>query len=114
MNKIAHYLNTHMLGEVIVAPEVLAAYTTDASILHFTPDMVAYPRATSDIRKIARFSWQLADKGHTLPLTMRGAGDFAAAPLPLRVALLRTSAALASSTRASAARASAAGSRRSR
>ncbi len=74
MNKIAHYLNTHMLGEVIVAPEVLAAYTTDASILHFTPDMVAYPRATSDIRKIARFSWQLADKGHTLPLTMRGAG----------------------------------------
>jgi len=74
MNKIAHYLNTHMLGEVIVAPEVLAAYTTDASILHFTPDMIAYPRATSDIRKIARFSWQLADKGHTLPLPMRGAG----------------------------------------
>lgn len=74
MNKIAHYLNTHMLGEVIVAPNVLSAYSTDGSVLQFTPDMVAYPRATSDIRKIARFSWQLAEKGHTLPLTMRGAG----------------------------------------
>lgn len=74
MNKIAQYLNTHILGEVVVAPHVLAAYSTDASILHYTPDMVAYPRSTSDIRKIARFSWQLADKGHTLPLTPRGAG----------------------------------------
>lgn len=74
MNKIAHYLNTHMLGEVFVAPNVVSAYSTDASVLHYTPDMVTYPRATSDIRKIARFSWQLADKGHTLPLTVRGAG----------------------------------------
>lgn len=74
MNKIAHYLNTHMLGEVVVTPSVLAAYSTDASVLHYTPDMVAFPRATSDIRKIARFSWQLAEKGHTLPLTARGAG----------------------------------------
>jgi FAD/FMN-containing dehydrogenase len=74
MNKIAHYLNTHMLGEVIVAPNVLSAYSNDASVLHYTPDMVAYPRATSDVRKIARFSWQLAEKGHTLPLTTRGAG----------------------------------------
>ena len=74
MNKIAQYLNTHMLGEVIVAPNVLDAYSKDASVLHFAPDMVAHPRATSDIRKIARFSWQLAEKGHTLPLTMRGAG----------------------------------------
>lgn len=74
MNKIAQYLNTHMLGEVVVSPDVLKAYSHDASILQYTPDMVAYPRATSDIRKIARFSWQLADKGHTLPLTTRGAG----------------------------------------
>ena len=74
MNKIAHYLNTHMLGEVIVTPNVLDAHSTDASVLHYSPDMVAYPRATSDIRKIARFSWQLSEKGHTLPLTMRGAG----------------------------------------
>lgn len=74
MNKIAQYLNTHMLGEVITTPSVRQAYANDASVLEFLPDMVAYPRATSDIRKMARFSWQLATKGHTLPLVPRGAG----------------------------------------
>lgn len=74
MNKIAQYLNTHMLGEVIVSPGVRASYANDGSILQYTPDMVAYPRSTSDIRKIARFSWQLAEKGHKLPLVSRGAG----------------------------------------
>lgn len=74
MNKIAQYLNTHMLGEVLVDSRVRKSYANDSSILQYVPDMVAYPRATSDIRKIARFSWQLAEKGHTLPLTIRGAG----------------------------------------
>jgi FAD/FMN-containing dehydrogenase len=74
MNKIAHYLNTHMLGEVIVTPSVRKAFSTDASAFQYEPDMIAYPRATSDIRKIARFSWQLAEKGHALPLVTRGAG----------------------------------------
>lgn len=75
VNKIAHYLNTHMLGEVIVNKSVREAFATDGGVLSYVPDMVAYPRATSDIRKIARFSWQLAEKGHTLPLTVRGAGS---------------------------------------
>lgn len=75
VNKIAHYLNTHMLGEVIVGKNVRQAFATDGSVLNYVPDMVAYPRATSDVRKIARFSWQLAEKGHTLPLTVRGAGS---------------------------------------
>lgn len=74
VNKIAQYLNTHMLGEVVVSPSVRHAYTHDGSVLQYTPDMVAYPRSTSDIRKIARFSWQLAEKGHILPLIARGAG----------------------------------------
>src|SRR6478609_11873883 len=74
MNKIAQYLNTHMLGEVVVSPGVRHSYANDGSVLQYVPDMVAYPRSTSDIRKIARFSWQLAEKGHTLPLIARGAG----------------------------------------
>lgn len=74
MNKIAQYLNTHMLGEVLVESNIRKAYSRDGSVLQYTPDMVAYPRTTSDIRKIARFSWQLAEKGHTLPLIARGAG----------------------------------------
>jgi FAD/FMN-containing dehydrogenase len=75
VNKIAHYLNTHMLGEIIVNKNVREAFATDGSVLQYVPDMVAYPRATSDIRKITRFTWQLAEKGHTLPLTVRGAGS---------------------------------------
>ena len=74
VNKIAQYLNTHMLGEVVVAPSIRHSYAHDGSVLQYTPDMVAYPRSTSDIRKIARFSWQLAEKGHTLPLIARGSG----------------------------------------
>lgn len=74
MNKIAQYLNTHMIGEVVTNPSVRAAFSTDGSTLSHTPDMVAFPRATSDIRKAARFAWQLAEKGHALPLVVRGAG----------------------------------------
>lgn len=74
MNKIAQYLNEHILGEVTTETSVRQAFSTDASVLSITPEMVAYPRTTNDIRKIARFSWQLAEKGHVLPLTPRGAG----------------------------------------
>lgn len=75
MNKIAQYLNEHILGEVSTETNVRQAFSTDASVLAITPEMVAYPRTTNDIRKIARFSWQLAEKGHVLPLTPRGGGS---------------------------------------
>ncbi len=74
MNKIAHYLNTHIIGEVVTNPAVRAAFATDGSTLTHVPEMVAFPRSTSDIRKAARFAWQLAEKGHSLPLITRGAG----------------------------------------
>lgn len=75
MSKVAQYLNEHLQGEVTIADAVREQFSTDASILRITPDMVAHPRLTSDIRKIARFSWQLAEKGHKLPITARGAGS---------------------------------------
>lgn len=75
MSKVAQYLNEHLQGEVTTADAVRERFATDASILTLTPDMVAHPRSTSDIRKIARFSWQLAEKGHKLPITPRGAGS---------------------------------------
>jgi len=75
MNKIAQYLNEHILGEISTETNVRQAFSTDASVLTVTPEMVAYPRTTNDIRKIARFSWQLAEKGHVLPLTSRGGGS---------------------------------------
>lgn len=74
MNKIATYLNEHLLGEVSSAKAVRKRYSTDGSVLSITPELVAFPRVTNDIRKIARFSWQLAEKGHPISLTVRGLG----------------------------------------
>ena len=73
-SKVAQYLNEHLLGEVTTNEHVRKQYSTDGSILRMVPDMVIYPRATSDLRKVARFSWQLAEKGHQLPITVRGGG----------------------------------------
>lgn len=75
MGKVAKYLNEHILGEVVTEPAVRELYSTDSSVFQFTPEMVVYPRVTNDIRKVARFAWQLAEKGHVLPLTARGGGN---------------------------------------
>lgn len=74
MSKVAQYLNEHLLGEVTTNEHIRRQYSTDGSVLRMLPDMVVYPRSTSDIRKVARFSWQLAEKGHQLPITVRGGG----------------------------------------
>lgn len=74
MSKVATYLNEHILGEVVTDDAVRARLSTDASVLTIKPEMVVYPRVTNDIRKVARFAWQLAEKGHVMPLTARGAG----------------------------------------
>lgn len=75
MSKVATYLQEHILGEVTTSPAVLAALSRDHSPLQITPEMVVYPRVTNDIRKAARFAWQLAEKGHAMPITPRGAGS---------------------------------------
>jgi FAD/FMN-containing dehydrogenase len=75
MNKIAQYLNEHILGEVNVDLANKQRFSHDGSILCVTPEIVIHPRVTNDIRKIARFSWQLAEKGHILPITVRGGGS---------------------------------------
>jgi len=74
MNKVATYLQSHISGEVLVGERTLEHFSTDASILTIKPSLVVYPRTTNDIRKIARFSWQLAERGHVLPITARGNG----------------------------------------
>ena len=74
MSKIAHYLNEHLLGEVTGLTSLRQRYSTDGSVFAVTPELVAFPRTTSDMRKIARFAWQLTEKGHPLHLTARGLG----------------------------------------
>lgn len=74
MSKVAAYLQEHILGEVSTNSAVLKSMSTDASVLEITPELVIYPRVTNDIRKVARFAWQLAEKGHVMGLTARGNG----------------------------------------
>lgn len=74
MSKISQYLNEHLLGEVTTSTAVRKCLSTDGSMLMMTPEIVAYPRVTNDIRKILRFTYQLAQKGHAISVTTRGAG----------------------------------------
>lgn len=74
MSKISQYLNEHLLGEVTTSTAVRKHLSSDGSMLTITPEIVAYPRVTNDIRKILRFTYQLAQKGHAISVTARGAG----------------------------------------
>lgn len=69
------YLNEHLSGEVISDGREMAAASIDGSVLLQKPELIARVAATSDIRKIARFCWQLAEKGHALAMTARGGGS---------------------------------------
>lgn len=75
MSKIAQYLNEHILGEITASKAVRERFSRDGSVLSITPELVMFPRVTNDIRKAARFSWQLAEKGHVLPIIVRGGGS---------------------------------------
>src|SRR5436190_22738502 len=75
MSKVAHYLQEHLVGEVTDSPEVRKHFSHDASILKIVPAIVVYPRNETDVRKTASFTWQLAKRGRTLPITARGGGS---------------------------------------
>lgn len=74
MGKIGQYLQEHITGEVLDTAEVRRHFSTDASILALTPALVVYPRNENDVRKVARFTWQLAERGRVVPITARGGG----------------------------------------
>lgn len=62
------------MGEVMVSPDARRHFATDASVLTITPALVVYPRNENDVRKTARFTWQLAERGRVIPMTARGSG----------------------------------------
>lgn len=74
MSKVAHYLQDHLVGEVLTSADVRDYFSTDTSVFTVTPSIVVYPRNENDVRKTARFSWQLAERGRVIPLTARGSG----------------------------------------
>lgn len=74
MSKVAHYLQEHLVGEVMTGTDARRYFATDGSILQLAPALIAYPRNENDVRKTCRFSWQLAERGRVIPITARGAG----------------------------------------
>jgi FAD/FMN-containing dehydrogenase len=74
MNKVAHYLQEHVIGEVMTGVDARRYFATDSSIFTLAPAIVVYPRNENDVRKTARFAWQLAERGRIIPITARGAG----------------------------------------
>ncbi len=74
MNKVAHYLQEHLTGEVMTGADARRYFSTDGSIFQVTPAIISYPRNENDVRKTARFSWQLAERGRIIPITARGSG----------------------------------------
>lgn len=74
MSKLAEYLNRHILGNVFDRLSIREAYATDRSILKITPRLVAVPETANDIRKLLRFTSQLASREFELPVTVRGTG----------------------------------------
>lgn len=75
MSKVAHYLQEHLLGEVMTSTDARRYFATDGSILQLAPALIAYPRNENDVRKTARFTWQLAERGRVIPITPRGSGS---------------------------------------
>lgn len=75
MSKVAEYLRQHIVGEVSTAQSMRDYFSTDGSVFTVTPQLVVYPRTTDDLRKIARFAWQLAERGKPIPITARGSGS---------------------------------------
>jgi FAD/FMN-containing dehydrogenase len=74
MSKVAHYLQEHLMGEVMISQDARRYFATDASVLSLVPALIVYPRNENDVRKAARFTWQLAERGRVIPITARGAG----------------------------------------
>ena len=74
MSKVAHYLQEHLMGEVMTSPDARRYFATDGSVFALAPAMIVYPRGEHDVRKTMRFAWQLAERGRSIPVTARGAG----------------------------------------
>lgn len=74
MNKVANYLQEHLTGEVITSADARKYFATDGSVFSVVPSIIVYPRNENDVRKTARFTWQLAERGRVIPITARGAG----------------------------------------
>ncbi len=75
MNKVAHYLQEHLVGEVLTSLDARKYFSTDGGVFEVMPELIVYPQNENDVRKTARFAWQLAERGRPIPITARGRGS---------------------------------------
>jgi FAD/FMN-containing dehydrogenase len=91
MSKIADYLQDHIVGDVSISEQARTIYANDASILSEVPQVVVAPKNEQDLRKIARFSWQLAERGRIVPIVARGSGtDMSGAAIGQTISIAMT------------------------
>ena len=82
MSKLVRYLQQHIIGEALEGKHLRRQFANDASPLKLEPLAVVFPNGEQDVRRVARFLWQLAEKGKPVCLTARGAGtDFSGASI---------------------------------
>lgn len=74
MSKLSEHLQAHLEGEVLASSEARNYFATDGSVFAVPPRVIVYPKHLTDVRKVVRFSWQLAEQGKPLPITARGKG----------------------------------------
>ncbi len=74
MSKLADHLRKHLRGEVLDTKPALDHFSTDGSVLKVRPKTVIYPRSVTDLRKVTKFCWQLAERGKSMSITTRGKG----------------------------------------
>lgn len=75
MSKLKSYLSRHLRGDVVDDQSVLNDFATDSSIFYVKPRAIVYPENVTDVRKLMKFSWQLAERGKHMPVTVRGKGS---------------------------------------
>lgn len=75
MSRLAHYLQQHILGEVLDGSDVRKHFSRDASVIEIEPAVVVYPKNEQDVRKVMSFVSQLASRGKQIAVTARGAGS---------------------------------------
>ena len=75
MKSLVGYLQKHLDGEVVVGEAALKAFSRDASLIECRPQAVVYARHGRDVRRCLLFLSQLAAKGGSVSLTVRGGGS---------------------------------------
>ncbi|MEI6864314.1 MAG: FAD-binding oxidoreductase [Candidatus Adlerbacteria bacterium] len=80
---LAGELKKVLRGEVEDAPQILEAYSRDASLFAVTPEVVVHPKDATDIGILVRYATKIKEKpGGHMSLTARSAGtDMSGGPL---------------------------------